>query len=127
MPDLRLDDLGLIRFVSIPKGDAPDWVRSAWIGVEVTCLFSHDGIPFDKGGVYNVVSGLEIPEYPGYIVFQTHALEALRKKSPEAARYWSKLGFPLYDSALFLFSLESAEVVKPVLTREELWKRFGNA
>ena len=127
MLQVNLEDLGVIRFTAVPKGSAPISIREQWIGVEVRCLFSHDGIPQKDDGMRDVISGLDVPDYPGYIVLQAIAIEALREKSPEAATYWNELGFPNHAFALFLFSLESAEVVKPVTTRSEFFKRYADA
>lgn len=127
MLQVNLEDLGTIRFTSVPKGGAPLSIREQWIGVEVPCLFSHDGTTQEGAGQRDVISGLDVPDYPGYIVLQRMAIDALREKSPEAATFWNELGFPNHDLALFLFSLESAEVVKPVITRTEFWQRFADA
>ena len=127
MLQVSLEDLGVIRFTSMPSGGAPRSIREQWVGVEVPCLFSHNGISLEGEGVRNVVSGLDVPDYPGYIVFQTSAIEALQEKSPEAAEYWKEHGFPNHPFALFLFNLESAEVVKSVMTRKEFWQRYADA
>ncbi len=128
MRQIQREDLGVIRFISVPRGGAPLWVREAWIGVEVPCLFSHDGVPLSASDtVRDVETGLEVPDYPGYIVLQTHAIEALRQQSPKAAKYWRSLGFPYNECALFLFDHDSAEVVKPVKTRKEFWQCFNDA
>jgi hypothetical protein len=127
MLQVNLEDLGVVRFTSAPRGGAPLLIREQWIGVEVPCLFSHDGSPQAGDSLHDVVTGMEIPDYPGYIILQTMAIEALRKKSPEAADHWNKAGFPLRPLAIFLFSLESAEVVKPVATRSDFFKRYADA
>ncbi len=127
MLQVNLEDLGTVRFTSAPRGGAPLSIREQWIGVEVPCLFSHDGLPQRGDSLHDVVTGMEIPDYPGYIILQTMAIEELRKKSPEAADYWNSSGFPLHSFAIFLFSLESAEVVKPVMTRSEFFKRYADA
>jgi hypothetical protein len=127
MLQVNLEDLGTVRFISAPRGGAPIEVREKWIGVEVPCLFSHDGSPQAGDTLHDVVSGMEIPDYPGYIILQTMAIEELRKKSPFAATWWNKHGFPYHDLAIFLFSLESAEVVNPVMTRLEFFRRYADA
>ena len=127
MLQVSLEDLGVIRFTSVPKGGAPISIREQWIGVEVPCLFSHDGVPKKGDGMRDVITGLDVPDYPGYIVLQTMAINALQEKSPEAAAYWNECGFPNHNLALFLFSLESAEIVKPVVSREEFFMRYADA
>ena len=128
MRQIQMEDLGTIRFTSVPRGGAPLQIREQWIGVEVPCLFSHDGVPPNAGDtMHDVETGFEVPDYPGYIVLQTHAIEALQRKSPEAAEYWMEHGFPGHAFALFLFDHSSAEVVKPVRTRKEFWQCFNDA
>ena len=127
MTQVKREDLGIIRFTSAPKGGAPIKIREEWIGIEVPCLFSNDGTTREGKGPRDVISNLDVPDYPGYIVLQGMAIEALREKSPEAAKYWNSLGFPNDAFAIFLFSLESAEVVKPIMTRTEFWQRYIDA
>jgi hypothetical protein len=123
-----MEDLGTIRFTAVPRGGAPLSIREQWVGVEVPCLFSHDGVLPNPGDTTrDVETGLEVPDYPGYIVLQVHALEALEKKSPEAVEYWQSLGFPHHPFALFLFDHSSAEVVRPVRTRKEFWQHINDA
>lgn len=128
MRQIQMEDLGMIRFTSVPRGGAPLQIRQQWIGVEVPCLFSHDGVPPNEGdSMRDVETGFEVPDYPGYIVLQTHAIEALQWKSPEAAGYWMDRGFPSSEKALFLFDHDSAEVIRPVRTRQEFWRCFNDA
>ena len=126
MRQIQIEDLGTIRFISVPRGGAPLPIREQWIGVEVPCLFSHDGSD-EWESTHDVETGLEVPDYPGYIVLQTHAIEALQRKSPEAAKYWMRCGFPNHAFALFLFDHSSAEIVKPVKNRKEFWQCFNDA
>jgi hypothetical protein len=128
MRQIQIEDLGRIRFVAVPQGDAPLEVREQWVGIEVPCLFSHDGVPPNPGDTMrDAATGLEIPDYPGYMVLQWQAIEALEQNSPEAAEFWKELGFPQSDFAMFLFNHNSAEVVKSVRTRQEFWQSFNDA
>lgn len=128
MRQIQMEDLGTIRFTAVPRGGAPLQIRKQWVGVEVPCLFSHDGVPPNPGDTArDVETGLEVPDYPGYIVLQVHALEALERKSPEAVEYWQGRGFPNHPFALFLFDHNSAEVVKSLKTRREFWQQFMDA
>ncbi len=128
MRQIQMEDLGTIRFTAVPRGGAPLEIREQWVGLEVPCLFTHDGVPPNPGDTNrDVETGLEVPDYPGYIVLQVHALEALEKKSPEAVEYWQSRGFPHAPFALFIFDHNCAEVVKPVRTREEFWQSFNDA
>lgn len=128
MRQIQMEDLGTIRFTAVPRGGAPLEIREQWIGLEVPCLFSHDGVPPNPGDTTrDVETGLEVPDYPGYMVLQVHALEALEKKSPKAVKYWQSRGFPLQPFAIFLFDHASAEVVRPVKTRQEFWQSLSDA
>jgi hypothetical protein len=127
MLKIRQEDLGVIRFKSTPRGGVPEEIREQWIGVEVPCLFSHDGIPIGNDTTHDALSDVEIPDYPGYMVLQSHALQALEKKSPDAAAYWNSLGYPNHATALFLFDSECVEVITPVLTRRKFWQRYADA
>jgi hypothetical protein len=127
MRRVQIEDLGTICFTAAPRGAAPIQIREQWIGVEVPCLFSHDGVPREGDRTQDVATGLDVPDYPGYVVLQILAIEILRQKSPEAAEYWGELGFPNHATALFLFDHDSAEVVKPVKTRTEFWQSFNDA
>jgi len=128
MRQIKMEDLGTIRFIGVPRGGAPLHIREKWVGVEVPCLFSHDGVPPHPGDTMrDVETGLLVPDYPGYIVLQTHAIEALKLKSSEAAEYWMERGFPLHELALFLFDHDSAEVMKPMKTRKEFYLGLNDA
>lgn len=128
MRQIQTEDLGTIRFIAVPRGGAPFSIREQWLGLEVPCLFSHDGVQPNPGDTTrDVETGFEVPDYPGYIVLQVQALEALEKKSPEAVEYWQGLGFPHHPFALFLFDHNSAEIVKPVKTRQEFWLSLSDA
>ena len=45
MLQVNLEDLGVVRFTSVPRSGAPPSIREQWIGVEVPCLFSHSLAP----------------------------------------------------------------------------------
>jgi hypothetical protein len=128
MGPILIEDLGTIRFISIPLGGAPIWVREQWVGLEIPCLLTYDGVPLNLGGtIRDVETGFVVFDYPGYIVLQVHALEVLERKSPEAVEYWRSRGCPETPSALFIFNRESAEVVKPVKSHEEFSRQFNDS
>lgn len=85
---------------AVPSGEAPLWVREAWIGVE---------IPYHFKGFYQTLSILTSqlePFRPNYCALQSEALEALEKKSVEAARWWREHGFPRYTGDQFCFDYD---------------------
>ena len=86
-----------IRIIKRPDGEAPEWVRDAWIGVRLPTL---DEQPTDRHGV-GVLSGprgafsqflaqimgkTEI--WTGYRVDGAVAIEALAQSNEAAANWW---------------------------------------
>lgn len=106
---------GKIRIVKVPAGEAPLEIREKWVGVEMSCVFSEKNTNTARG----VLTGVEMPQYDAYVVLQSEAIEALREKHPDAAKYWNSVGFPQGETDFFSFQQKEAEVVEPVLTREE--------
>ncbi len=105
---------GVIRIVSTPLGEAPLQIQNQWVGIEIPCLFHHSDADIIEKENSGVISGLKDDDYDGYVVYQDHAIAALRQKSPETADHWNKIGFPEDSTALFIFNEESVEVVRPV-------------
>lgn len=74
-----------IRIIAVPPGQAPEWVRQAWVGLE---------IPLEKhtpsiGITLGARGGKPHPEnQDGYIVRLQDALDALKKKNLDAAQWW---------------------------------------
>lgn len=75
-----------IRIVAAPPGQAPDWVRQAWIGIEIPLLEEQEG-----GVLVGVNGGAPDPRsLNGYTVALEGAIDALRKQSPRAAEWWDQ-------------------------------------
>lgn len=75
-----------IRIIATPAGEAPEWVRQAWVGLE---------IPVEDcagmGEVHGVLSGKPDPSNSdGYHVNEKSAVDILRAKSFGAARWWEE-------------------------------------
>lgn len=93
-----------IRIISIPPGQAPEWVRKEWIGVE---------IPLPKqvsDGIEMGVLGGKAENTGGYQVDTGKAIGALRSKSPKAANWWEE-NVPLDIFSSFVFSKDVCELV----------------
>ncbi len=74
-----------IRIVGVPPGQAPDWVRKEWIGVEIPLVGS---LP-ERGLLIGARGGEPDPRSKnGHTVTLAEALTALRVKSPKAAEWW---------------------------------------
>lgn len=105
-----------IKITSRPQGDAPEWVRNAWVGVVLECVPHTCGhVPMHSTGV---VTG-RVVTTPGYDVSQAHALERLAAHEKEAGgkapanSWWREHGLPL-DGECFRFDAGCAEVLESI-------------
>ena len=86
-----------VRIVQRPEGEAPEWVRDAWIGLELPLV--HPDAMDSRG--FGAVTGPKtaISEWvqcllgrskvvSGYVVPAYEAVELLSCRSPEAAAWW---------------------------------------
>ena len=75
-----------IRITSAPKGQAPQWVRDAWIGLELPLHETQGSFP-----LMGATGGEAAPEnQDGYLVDFDMALEELEKVNPKAVMWWLK-------------------------------------
>jgi len=89
MPRIRLpgsQPMSLMRIFRIPPGEAPEWVRKAWVGLT---------LPFDPNvppaiSVRGVISGEDHALEESYAVPIKTALLILQNRNPEAARWWEE-------------------------------------
>ncbi len=79
-----------IKIVAVPPGDAPFWVRSAWVGL---VLPTANNVPKIGSTASGVLGGTVTPSdvKSAYLVDTRTAIRILRKKSPKAAQWWDKL------------------------------------
>ena len=93
-----------IRIVSTPAGQAPEWVREKWIGIEIPLAEQEEA--GTQAGVF-----LGKPEnLDGYEVGTNDAIQSLREKSPEAADWWEK-NAPLAAIVQLVFAKEVCELI----------------
>lgn len=124
MSDIRI---GKVRFIDVPKGEAPLEIRRCWIGLEVACLCYQKQPSFGvNDGTFGAISKEREDFEPGYIINQCSAINELEKVHPHAAEYWNNLGFPQNNKALFTFDVGCIQVIEPVMTYEE-FVRFVDA
>jgi hypothetical protein len=95
------------RIISRPDGEAPMWVRDAWVGL---VLPRHDGEV--TGNSYQVMSGRESLGSAVFIVRADLAIRILNESSPKAALWWeSNTPHLLGDSQLLVFDEASGVFV----------------
>ncbi len=86
-----------IRITSVPAGQAPEWVREQWVGLEIPIK----AIDLNRGVHTGVHGGLAEPEnIMGYPVDAMQAVEILAIKSPKAAAWWRENTLLEHMSAL---------------------------
>ncbi|TSC78099.1 MAG: hypothetical protein G01um101433_386 [Parcubacteria group bacterium Gr01-1014_33] len=100
-----------ICITSRPKGEAPDWVRDAWIGCEITIIPVTEDAHADKPQFHRVLSKKR-SDMDGYIVDAQLAfgklLEKRSEKSSDAYQWWMKNG-KFVDQ--LLFDKECCEII----------------
>jgi len=108
-----------IRIVRRPEGEAPEWVRDAWIGVEMPVLVPEPVATFGFGvltGPKNIVldwilgvTGRAKP-VSGYVVAADTAVASLMERSPAAAEWWrTQVPYLVRTGARFVFDAPACE------------------
>ena len=95
----HVDPVGYIRIVQRPEGEAPAWVRDAWIGVTLPLC----RIQVQRLAGFGVLTGprsylgelwaifrKRAPMVDGYVVPSRTAVETLGEANPDAAEWWRK-------------------------------------
>jgi hypothetical protein len=75
-----------IRIIGLPPGEAPEWVRWAWLGLELPLIQSQ--VRSEKVAAEQVLSHRPAETPPAYAVDGRAAIEILASASPEAAAWW---------------------------------------
>jgi len=97
-----------IRIISVPPGQAPEWVRKEWVGLELPLT---EVQPDEDDLLTDVVEGRpERSNDMGYSVEGGIAIEMLGKKSMEAAQWWRNNASHILDSAL-VFNKEVCKLI----------------
>jgi hypothetical protein len=97
-------NVGKIRIIKVPSGQAPLEVRKAWLGLELEVA---------KGifiGEQHGVLGGQSNGPAGYPVESVYAIETLRQKNPVAAKWWDD-NFDPAESQWLLFRESDCELV----------------
>jgi len=108
-----------IRIVRRPEGEAPEWVRDAWIGVEIPLLCPEPVSTFGFG----VVSGPKhivldwllsligrAKPVAGFVVAADAAVACLAEREPAAANWWrTEASYSVRPGARFIFDAPACE------------------
>lgn len=108
-----------IRIVRRSEGEAPDWVRDAWIGVEIPLLapdavstFGFGVLSGPKNIVLDCFLGLIGRAKPiaGYVVAADTAVDCLMEHAPAAAGWWREQApYLVRKGARFIFDSPACE------------------
>jgi hypothetical protein len=75
-----------IRIIGLPPGEAPVWVRYAWLGLELPLIPGQ--VRSNRVAAQQVLSLQPVMPPPSYAVDGKTAIEVLASASPEAAAWW---------------------------------------
>ena len=103
-----------IRIIDTPPGQAPEWVRKEWVGVELPV---EEKAPGPEEGIQYGIRGGKPENLGGYFVLTPDAISLLRKKSPEAARWW-EINVDLDSVTRFVFKREVCEIIPDAPTNK---------
>jgi hypothetical protein len=90
-----------IRITGVPPGEAPEWVRRAWVGLVLPLAPGEDGArTLSTGGVLTGPRGCatalvhlllgRAKQRRGYVIDADVAVWLLAEKDPEAAAWWQE-------------------------------------
>src|SRR5580700_3492001 len=83
-----------IKIVSTPAGEAPEWVRQAWIGIVLPVaapskwLWRTVGVVSGSNPLKRLAALISPPKTAGYGVHSATAIAILEQTAPEAAQWW---------------------------------------
>ena len=113
--------MAAVKIVSTPRGEAPEHVREAWIGLvlplaqpgkrRVAAAGILTGPRTFIGSLIGLVTG-RYERREGYVVESAKAIAILDNSRPEAAQWWQKnTPHLLLPGHLFIFDSEACEEV----------------
>lgn len=95
----------VIKIIATPPGQAPEWVRKAWVGIEVQATQS------SCGGIQMGIRGGAPQNLGGYSVQGNVAFAVLAEHSPRAYQWWEENAAYVFSSVL-VFHRDVCEVVQ---------------
>lgn len=112
----------MIRITKVPAGEAPLWVREAWVGTVIPCdpYFGYGDNP-EKGVLSLKENDGVRRKLCSFAVLQEDAIGILRDYSPRAAMWWQIHGFPRDTPGedRFSFTEDEAEVAHGIVFRQQ--------
>ena len=96
-----------IRIIAVPPGEAPEWVRKEWVGLE----FPVADVDMKKAIRFGVAKGGPPQNTGGYPVETKKAIEILKEKNPKAAQWWLENPLLKFMDVL-IFKREVCEQIK---------------
>ena len=102
----KTEPTGRVRIIRRPDGEAPEWIRQAWVGLELPC---DPVLGYPEGGMdRGVITEMSVMQnQSGVSVPQDLALAVLQEADPNAAAWWRTYGFPRPDE---YFGFEEGEI-----------------
>lgn len=92
-----------IRIVKTPRGEAPENIRDAWVGLEFEAQV-------ENLSTHGVLTKDRLPIAKRYLLLETEALDLLEKAGKsQALKWWRDNGFPEEGSC---FAFEADEVIE---------------
>jgi hypothetical protein len=118
---------GRIRIVAVPMGEAPQWVREKWVGLELPLALGNArnvhtfGILTGPRGflaaLWRVLTG-HSTRRRGYAVEVAAAMAALERVHPDAAAWWRTNASHLFiRKRYFLFREEECRPIDDAVRR----------
>jgi hypothetical protein len=110
-----------VRIVQRPEGEAPEWVRDAWIGLVLPLVIDYPVETKGSGVLSGPKSRLSEWLYftlgrgrptSGYVVHADRAVDVLAETQPEAADWWRReAAYFIRQGSQFVFDLPACEPV----------------
>lgn len=122
-----------VRIVSAPVGEPPDWVRDAWIGLDLPLSWPEISNVTTFGVVsgprsllstlwYRVIGRGE--KQSGYIVKYADAMKVLRETRPDAALWWDQNVGKGQSWSTLLFQASCGELRQVEALAVPRWRRI---
>ena len=97
-----------IMIASTPSGQAPEWVRQAWVGLELPIVETSAG-----GMITGALGGSpDSSNADGYHVDIPTALAILGQHNPQAAKWWEESSILQLCGEHFIFGKRFCELIK---------------